>query len=452
MSSLAAGACFASASAGYDNATSDLFGDDDAAAAATLSEALYIVSMGTNDFLKNYYAMARAQAAEYSTAVAYGDYLLGVAESFVRELHVAGAGRSVDLNGLPLERATGSGGACTDEKNTVVERFNAGLQDMIARLNDELGDGEMIVYGDVYRPVAASGVRGGERDQFLVAGTDGVGTKLKLAFETGIHDTIGIDLVAMSVNDIVTSGAKPLFFLDYYATSKLDVDLAEKVIKGIVDGCQQSDCALLGGETAEMPDFYKEGEYDLSGFAVGAVKKDKVIDGKNIVEGDIIIGLPSSGVHSNGFSLARRVLEKSGLSLNDQLPRNDGMTTTVGEALMAPTVIYVKQVLEIISKGGVKGIAHITGGGFTDNIPRVFPSGLGAKIFTAAWEVPPVFRWIQEVGKIEDAEMRRTFNMGIGMVLVVSKEAADGILEGTHGPNHAYRIGEVISGEGVHYV
>uniref|UniRef100_A0A0E0D941 phosphoribosylformylglycinamidine cyclo-ligase n=1 Tax=Oryza meridionalis TaxID=40149 RepID=A0A0E0D941_9ORYZ len=289
-------------------------------------------------------------------------------------------------------------------------------------------------------------------DQFLVAGTDGVGTKLKLAFETGIHDTIGIDLVAMSVNDIVTSGAKPLFFLDYYATSKLDVDLAEKVIKGIVDGCQQSDCALLGGETAEMPDFYKEGEYDLSGFAVGAVKKDKVIDGKNIVEGDIIIGLPSSGVHSNGFSLARRVLEKSGLSLNDQLPRNDGMTTTVGEALMEPTVIYVKKVLEIISKGGVKGIAHITGGGFTDNIPRVFPSGLGAKIFTAAWEVPPVFRWIQEVGKIEDAEMRRTFNMGIGMVLVVSKEAADGILEGTHGPNHAYRIGEVISGEGVHYV
>ncbi|KAG8061635.1 hypothetical protein GUJ93_ZPchr0003g17286 [Zizania palustris] len=289
-------------------------------------------------------------------------------------------------------------------------------------------------------------------DDYLVAGTDGVGTKLKLAFETGIHDTIGIDLVAMSVNDIVTSGAKPLFFLDYFATSKLDVDLAEKVIKGIVDGCKQSDCALLGGETAEMPGFYAEGEYDLSGFAVGAVKKDKVIDGKSIVEGDILIGLPSSGVHSNGFSLARRVLEKSGLSLNDQLPRNDGMTTTVGEALMAPTVIYVKKVLEIISKGGVKGLAHITGGGFTDNIPRVFPSGLGAKIFTATWEVPPVFKWIQQVGKIDDAEMRRTFNMGIGMVLVVSKEAADGILESSHGPNHAYRIGEVIRGEGVEYI
>ncbi|KAF8726970.1 hypothetical protein HU200_019458 [Digitaria exilis] len=285
------------------------------------------------------------------------------------------------------------------------------------------------------------------RDHYLVAGTDGVGTKLKLAFETGIHDTIGIDLwlngfrslwqVAMSVNDIVTSGAEPLFFLDYYATSKLDVDLAEKVIKGIVDGCQQSDCALLGGETAEMPDFYAEGEYDLSGFAVGCVKKDKVIDGKNIVKGDVLIGLPSSGVHSNGFSLARR---------------NDGITTTVGEALMAPTVIYVKQVLEIVSKGGVKGLAHITGGGFTDNIPRVFPSGLGAKIFTGSWEVPPVFKWLQQVGNIDDAEMRRTFNMGIGMVLVVSREAADRIIEESHGSNPAYRIGEVIEGEGVHYV
>ncbi|KAL6607712.1 hypothetical protein ACP70R_040775 [Stipagrostis hirtigluma subsp. patula] len=289
-------------------------------------------------------------------------------------------------------------------------------------------------------------------DDFLVAGTDGVGTKLKLAFETGIHDTIGIDLVAMSVNDIVTSGAKPLFFLDYFATSKLDVDLAEKVIKGIVDGCQQSDCVLLGGETAEMPGFYAEGEYDLSGFAVGVVKKENVIDGKNIVEGDILIGLPSSGVHSNGFSLARRVLDKSGLSLGDQLPRNDGISTTVGEALMAPTVIYVKQVLEIISGGGVKGLAHITGGGFTDNIPRVFPSGLGAKIFTGSWEVPPVFKWLQQVGNIDDAEMLRTFNMGIGMVLVVSKEAADRILKNSHGSDPAYRIGEVIQGEGVHYI
>ncbi|CAL5058331.1 unnamed protein product [Urochloa decumbens] len=288
-------------------------------------------------------------------------------------------------------------------------------------------------------------------DKCYVGGTDGVGTKLKLAFETGVHDTIGIDLVAMCVNDIVTSGARPLFFQDYYATSKLDVDLAEKVIKGIVDGCEQSDCVLLGGETAEMPGFYAEGEYDLSGSAVGVVKVDKLIDGKNIVEGDILIGLPSSGIHSNGFSLVRRVLEKSGLSLSDQLPINDGITSTVGEILMAPTVIYVKQVLEIISKGGIKGLAHITGGGFTENIPRVFPPGLGAKIITGSWKVPPVFKWLQQVGNIDDAEMWRTFNMGIGMVLVVSREAADRIIEDSHGSNPAYPIGEVIQGKGVCY-
>ncbi|KAJ6816526.1 putative phosphoribosylformylglycinamidine cyclo-ligase, chloroplastic [Iris pallida] len=288
-------------------------------------------------------------------------------------------------------------------------------------------------------------------DSYLVAGTDGVGTKLKLAFETGIHDTIGIDLVAMSVNDIVTSGAKPLFFLDYYATSHLDVDLAEKVIKGIVDGCQQSECALLGGETAEMPDFYAKGEYDLSGFAVGVVKKDSVINGKNIEAGDVLIGLPSSGVHSNGFSLVRRVLSRSGLSLNDQLPGNNGKPVTLGEALMAPTVIYVKKVLEVISKGGVKGIAHITGGGFTDNIPRVFPSGLGAKIYTNSWNVPAVFKWIQEAGGIEDSEMRRTFNMGIGMVLVVSSEASKIILEESQENDPAYLIGEVVNGEGVEF-
>ncbi|KAI5671041.1 hypothetical protein M9H77_11405 [Catharanthus roseus] len=252
-------------------------------------------------------------------------------------------------------------------------------------------------------------------DSYLVAGTDGVGTKLKLAFETGIHETIGIDLV----------------------------------IKGIVDGCQQSDCALLGGETAEMPGFYADGEYDLSGFAVGIVKKDSVIDGKNISVGDVLIGLSSSGVHSNGFSLVRRVLERSGLSLRDQLP---GGSVSLGEALMAPTVIYVKQVLDIISKGGVKGIAHITGGGFTDNIPRVFPKGLGAIIYKDSWVIPPVFKWIQEAGSIEDAEMNRTFNLGIGMVLVVDKEAARRILEDKQeGQNAMYCIGEVVTGEGVNF-
>ncbi|XP_059654889.1 phosphoribosylformylglycinamidine cyclo-ligase, chloroplastic-like [Cornus florida] len=288
----------------------------------------------------------------------------------------------------------------------------------------------------------------GTGDSYLVAGTDGVGTKLKLAFETGIHDTIGIDLVAMSVNDIVTSGAKPLFFLDYFATSHLDVDHAEKVIKGIVDGCQESNCVLFGGEVAEMPDFYADGEYDLSGFAVGIVKKDSVIDGKNIRVEDVLLGVPSSGVHSNGFALVRRVLAKSGLSLKDQLP---GEMVTLGEALMAPTVIYVKQVLDLISKGGVKGISHITGGGFTDTIPRVFPQGLGAVIYKDSWVIPPVFKWIQEMGRIEDSEMRRTFNMGIGMVLVVSQETALTLLGDGRGTNIAYRIGEVVAGEGVSF-
>lgn len=286
-------------------------------------------------------------------------------------------------------------------------------------------------------------------DSFLVAGTDGVGTKLKLAFETGIHDTIGVDLVAMSVNDIVTSGAKPLFFLDYFATSHLDVDLAEKVMKGIVDGCKQSDCVLLGGETAEMPDFYAEGEYDLSGFAVGVVKKDAVIDGKTISVGDVLIGLASSGVHSNGFSLVRRVLAQSGLSLKDVLPGNENESVTLGAALMAPTVIYVKQVLDMVSRGGVKGIAHITGGGFTDNIPRIFPKGLGAVVNTNSWEVPSIFKWIQKSGRIEDSEMLRTFNMGIGMVIVASQEAASRIF--SEGNTEAYLIGHVVEGEGVIY-
>ncbi|XP_045795387.1 phosphoribosylformylglycinamidine cyclo-ligase, chloroplastic/mitochondrial-like [Trifolium pratense] len=279
---------------------------------------------------------------------------------------------------------------------------------------------------------------------YLVASMDGVGTKLMLALETGILDTIGIDLVAMSVNDVVTSGTKPLGFLDYYSTGHLDVDVAEKVIKGIVDGCKQSgckqsDCALLGGETAEMPGLYREGDFDLCGCAVGIAKKDSVIDGKNIIAGDILIGLPSSGVHSNGFSLVRSVLEQSGLSLKGKLPGGD---ITIAEALMAPTVIYVKQVLDLVSKGGVKGIAHITGGGLTENIPRVFPEGLGALIYKDSWEVPIVFKWLQEAGNIQDSEMRRTFNMGIGMVLVVSSEAANRILDDVE---KAYRIGEVIS-------
>ncbi|XP_024379321.1 phosphoribosylformylglycinamidine cyclo-ligase, chloroplastic/mitochondrial [Physcomitrium patens] len=283
-------------------------------------------------------------------------------------------------------------------------------------------------------------------DSFLVAGTDGVGTKLKLAFDMDKHDTIGIDLVAMSVNDIITSGATPMFFLDYFATSHLDVDQAEQVIKGIVDGCKQSGCALLGGETAEMPGFYAPGEYDLSGFAVGSVKKDALIDGKSIVAGDILLGLPSSGVHSNGFSLARKVLAKSGSSLHDELP---GAGISIGEALLVPTTIYVKQVLDLVAKGGIKGIAHITGGGFTDNIPRVFPKGLGVEIDAGSWEVPPIFKWLQEQGGVDDAEMRRTFNMGIGMVLIVNEAVAERILSEANPDAKVYRLGHIIEGEGV---
>nr|KAJ0191237.1 hypothetical protein LSAT_V11C800400550 [Lactuca sativa] len=239
-------------------------------------------------------------------------------------------------------------------------------------------------------------------DSYLVAGTDSVGTKLKLAFKTGIHDSIGIDLVGMSVNDIITSGAKTLFFLDYSEPSRLDVDLAEKVIKGIVDGCQQSDCALLGGETVEMPDFYAEGEYDLSGFLVGTMKKHSFINGKNIEVGDVLIGLPSSGVHSNGFSLVRRVLVRSGLSLKDKLPGEESVT--LAEALMAPTVIYVKQVLDIISKEGnkgIKGIAHITSGSFTDNIPRVFPKGLGTLLYNDSWPIPHFLNGSKRLGGLK---------------------------------------------------
>ncbi|KAG0573220.1 hypothetical protein KC19_VG159200 [Ceratodon purpureus] len=283
-------------------------------------------------------------------------------------------------------------------------------------------------------------------DSYLVAGTDGVGTKLKLAFDMNKHDTIGIDLVAMSVNDIITSGAKPMFFLDYFATSQLDVDQAEQVIKGVVDGCKQSDCALLGGETAEMPGFYSPGEYDLSGFAVGSVKKDALIDGSKIVVGDVLLGLPSSGVHSNGFSLARKVLAKSGASVYDQLP---GAGVTIGEALLAPTTIYVKQVLDLTSKFGIKGIAHITGGGFTDNIPRVFPKGLGVNVNVGSWDVPPIFKWLQEQGGVDDAEMRRTFNMGVGMVLIVGKEEAESIVLENNCYGKVYRLGDIVKGEGV---
>lgn len=281
-------------------------------------------------------------------------------------------------------------------------------------------------------------------DGYLVSGTDGVGTKLKLAFEMDKHDTIGIDLVAMSVNDIVTCGAKPMFFLDYFATGALDVDKAEQVVKGIVDGCKQCDCILMGGETAEMPGFYPEGEYDLSGFAVGFVAKDKLIDGTQVEVGDVLLGLPSSGVHSNGFSLVRKILQKSGASLGDQL---EGTEKTLGEALLVPTTIYVNKVLDMAEKMPVKAMAHITGGGFTDNIPRVLPAGLGVRVSKGSWEIPPLFLWLQKAGEVADSEMFRTFNMGIGMVVVTDKDGAS--LASEFG---ACVIGEVTDKESVDIV
>ncbi|CAL8460834.1 g365 [Coccomyxa elongata] len=285
-------------------------------------------------------------------------------------------------------------------------------------------------------------------DSYLVAGTDGVGTKLKLAFDLQKHDTIGIDLVAMSVNDIITSGAKPLFFLDYFATGKLDVDVAEAVVKGIVEGCKQSDCTLLGGETAEMPGFYSPGEYDVAGFAVGAVKKEAVIDGTRIKEGDVLLGFASSGVHSNGFSLVRKILEVSGTGLNDQVPWGNG---TFGEALLAPTIIYVQRLLSLLDVADVKGVVHITGGGFPENIPRVVPKDkdLGFRIDRSSWEVPLLFQWLQSAGNVAEAEMFRTFNMGVGMLLIVDKDSVSAAQK--HDPE-AFVLGEVVAGRGVNLV
>ena len=260
------------------------------------------------------------------------------------------------------------------------------------------------------------------REPVLVAGTDGVGTKLKLAFATGRHDTIGIDLVAMSVNDILVQGAEPLFFLDYYVCERLDVAVAADVIKGIAAGCEQAGCALIGGETAEHPKAFIPGEYDLAGFAVGVVEKSKAIDGSRIAAGDVLLGLASSGPHSNGFSLIRRILDVSGADLAQPI---EGVTgeRSLGETLLAPTRIYVKPMLALLKDVDVKGMAHITGGGLVENTHRMFPDGLAAHLDAGSWKRPPIFSWLQQQGHVADAEMHRVFNCGIGMVVVVA--AAD---------------------------
>jgi len=258
------------------------------------------------------------------------------------------------------------------------------------------------------------------RNPVLVSGTDGVGTKLKLAFQLNRHDTVGIDLVAMSVNDILVQGAEPLFFLDYFACGRLDVDIATHVVKGIAAGCEQAGCALIGGETAEMPGMYPEGEYDLAGFAVGVVEKEHIITGSTIREGDAVLGLASSGAHSNGYSLIRKIIEKNNTDLSADF---NGETLT--EVIMAPTRIYVKPVLELMKRLPVKGLAHITGGGLVENIPRVLPEDVVAVLQKASWDMPPFFRWLQQQGNVLDSEMHRVFNCGIGMALIMAPEFAD---------------------------
>lgn len=268
----------------------------------------------------------------------------------------------------------------------------------------------------------------GYQSPLLVSGTDGVGTKLKLALQLNQHDTIGIDLVAMCVNDLLVCGAEPLFFLDYYATGKLDVDTAATVVAGIGDGCKQSGCALIGGETAEMPGMYQDEDYDLAGFCVGVVEESEVITGKNVVEGDVLIGLASSGAHSNGYSLIRKVIEVSGVDIhNEQLGDKP-----LKDALMAPTKIYVKAIQSLqknLGNNNLHAMAHITGGGLTENLPRVLPDDLTAEINTQSWQMPAVFQWLQQQGNIDTQEMYRTFNCGVGYVIVVAKENAEKALE-----------------------
>jgi len=282
------------------------------------------------------------------------------------------------------------------------------------------------------------------REPLLVSGTDGVGTKLLLARKLNRHDTIGIDLVAMCVNDILTCGAEPLFFLDYYASGKLDIDVAETVISGIAEGCRQAGCSLIGGETAEMPGMYASGDYDLAGFAVGIVDRSKLLDGNAIKSGHRLLGMSSSGPHSNGYSLIRKVLELGNADLGLKLKNPDGSAVPLGDALLAPTRIYVKPVLGMLQSGLIDGIAHITGGGLTENIVRVIPDGMGLVIHPDAWPRPAVFDWLQRNGKIETSEMLRTFNCGIGMVLLAAPEAAETLIEASAGHGiPCYDIGRV---------
>ena len=288
----------------------------------------------------------------------------------------------------------------------------------------------------------------GITEPVLVSGTDGVGTKLKIAFMTDVHDTVGQDCVAMCVNDVLCQGAKPLFFLDYIATGKVKAEKVADIVKGIADGCLLAECALVGGETAEMPGFYQEGEYDMAGFAVGIVDKKKIIDGSKIKKDDVVIGIPSSGIHSNGYSLVRKLFfDKLNMDVSDNV---EELNMTLGEALITPTRIYTRVCNSVLSKTQVSGIIHITGGGFFENIPRIIPEGLGVEIRMGSWEAAPIFDYIKKMGDIETSEMFATFNMGIGMMMVVDPAQVETVkAQITAAGENAYEIGKITEGKGV---
>jgi phosphoribosylformylglycinamidine cyclo-ligase len=286
----------------------------------------------------------------------------------------------------------------------------------------------------------------GWKDPVLVSSADGVGTKLKVAFMANVHHTVGVDLVNHCVNDILVLGARPLFFLDYLATGRLQPDVAEHIVTGLARGCRDNACALLGGETAEMPGFYPDGEYDLAGFIVGAVDNEKLIDGRSIGSGDVLIGLPSSGLHTNGYSLARQIaFEHLGLKVDSEVKE---LGTSVGDAFLQPHRSYLQAVYPLIAKGAIKGIAHVTGGGITENLPRILPSGTAAEIDRSSWEVPALFRWLQSAGDVPDDEMLRTFNMGIGVILACPAALLETVLEdlGTRHESPVV-IGEIVRGD-----
>ncbi|BGP39265.1 Bifunctional purine biosynthetic protein ade1 [Rhodotorula kratochvilovae] len=332
-----------------------------------------------------------------------------------------------------------SAGVSIDAGNALVERIKP-----MVKATKRLGTDSVIGgFGGLFDLKAA-----GFKDPILVGGTDGVGTKLKIAQTYGKHDTIGIDLVAMSVNDLVVQGAEPLFFLDYYACGKLDVPTAADVVKGVADGCLLSGCALVGGETAEMPSLYEGEDYDVAGFAVGAVERELVLPQPTIAPGDVLLGIASSGVHSNGFSLVRKIVSAHGYTYDSEVPYAPGKT--LGDELLTPTTIYVKQLLPAIRQGLIKGLSHITGGGFTENIPRVLPKGVGCTVDADSFTFLPVFRWLMKLGRVDPAEMARTFNCGIGMAVVVAADKADEVaaLLRASGEAEVFRIGETIAGEG----